>query len=144
MRRAASAVPSQQITIPACCEYPMPTPPPWWIDTQVAPDAQLSSAFRNGQSETASEPSRIDSVSRLGDATEPASRWSRPMTTGAESSPRPTISLKARPSRWRCPSPTQQMRAGSPWKLMRSRAMSSQLCRCGSSGISSFTFSSVR
>jgi LysR family glycine cleavage system transcriptional activator len=29
--------PSQTITTPACCEYPMPTPPPWWIDTQVAP-----------------------------------------------------------------------------------------------------------
>jgi len=43
-------------------------------ETQVAPAAQLTSALRNTQSETASEPSRIDSVSRLGDATDPASR----------------------------------------------------------------------
>ena len=35
------------------------------------------------------------------------------------------------------------MRAGRPWNLMRSRAMSSQLCRCWSSGISSFTLASV-
>jgi len=98
-RRAASFVPSATITMPACCEKPMPTPPPWWIDTQVAPEAQLRSALRSGQSETASEPSRIASVSRLGEATEPESRWSRPMTIGALSSPEATISLKASPSR---------------------------------------------
>ncbi len=61
-------------------------------------DAQLSSALSSGQSETASEPSRIASVSRLGVATEPESRWSRPMTIGAFSSPRATISLNASPS----------------------------------------------
>jgi hypothetical protein len=92
----------------------MPTPPPWWIDTQVAPDAVLSSAFSSGQSDTASEPSFIASVSRLGEATEPLSRWSRPMTTGAFSSPLRTISLNARPARCRSPSPTQQIRAGRP------------------------------
>ena len=52
----------------------MPTPPPWCTDTQVAPAAVLSSAFSTGQSAMASEPSRIDSVSRFGDATEPESR----------------------------------------------------------------------
>ena len=52
----------------------MPTPPPWWNDTQVAPEAQLRSALSSGQSDTASEPSRIASVSRLGLATEPESR----------------------------------------------------------------------
>jgi hypothetical protein len=52
----------------------MPTPPPWWNDTQVAPAAVLTSAFRMAQSATASEPSFIASVSRLGEATEPASR----------------------------------------------------------------------
>ena len=52
----------------------MPTPPPWWNDTQVAPLAVLSSAFSTGQSDTASEPSRIASVSRFGLATEPLSR----------------------------------------------------------------------
>src|SRR3546814_8272508 len=71
----------------------MPTPPPWWSDTQVAPDAVLRRALRSGQSETASDPSFIASVSRLGLATEPLSRWSRPMTTGAFSSPLDTISL---------------------------------------------------
>ena len=52
----------------------MPTPPPLWIDTQVAPLAVLRSALSIGQSATASEPSRIASVSRLGLATEPESR----------------------------------------------------------------------
>ena len=32
----------------------MPTPPPWWKLTQVAPEAVLSSALRIGQSATAS------------------------------------------------------------------------------------------
>src|SRR5690349_13583778 len=43
----------------------MPTPPPWWNDTQVAPPAVERRAFSSGQSETASEPSFIASVSRL-------------------------------------------------------------------------------
>ena len=71
---AASGVPSATITMPACCEKPMPTPPPWCSDTQVAPRAVLSSALSSGQSDTASEPSFIASVSRLGEATEPESR----------------------------------------------------------------------
>ena len=66
----------------------MPTPPPWCRLTQVAPPAVLSSALSSGQSETASLPSRMLSVSRFGDATEPESRWSRPITIGAFSSPR--------------------------------------------------------
>ena len=49
----------------------MPTPPPWWNETHVPPLAVLRSALRSGQSDTASEPSRIASVSRLGLATEP-------------------------------------------------------------------------
>ncbi len=52
----------------------MPTPPPWWNDTQLAPLATLSSALRIGQSLTASVPSFIASVSRNGDATLPVSR----------------------------------------------------------------------
>ena len=66
----------------------MPTPPPWWIDTQVAPLATLTIALSSGQSAIASEPSAIASVSRYGEATEPQSRWSRPMTIGALTSPR--------------------------------------------------------
>ena len=81
----------------------MPTPPPWWNDTQVAPDAVLTSAFRIAQSAIASEPSSIASVSRYGDATEPQSRWSRPITIGAFSSPLATISLNFSPARWRSP-----------------------------------------
>ena len=65
----------------------MPAPPPWWMLTQVAPAAVLTSALSSGQSAIASEPSRIASVSRLGDATEPASRWSRPITIGALTAP---------------------------------------------------------
>ena len=42
----------------------MPTPPPWWMDTQLAPDAVLTRAFSSGQSAIASEPSAIASVSR--------------------------------------------------------------------------------
>src|SRR5690349_24390139 len=74
MRFAISFVPSATVTCPACCEYPIPTPPPLCIDTHDAPLAVLISAFSNGQSATASEPSRIASVSRYGDATEPQSR----------------------------------------------------------------------
>ena len=33
-----ASVPSATVTCPAWIERPMPTPPPWWIDTQVAPD----------------------------------------------------------------------------------------------------------
>ena len=58
--------------MPAWIELPIPTPPPWWTLTQVAPAAVLSSALRIGQSAIASEPSRIASVSRYGEATEPA------------------------------------------------------------------------
>ena len=61
---AASGVPSATETWPAWIERPMPTPPPWWIDTQEAPDAVLTSALSSGQSAIASEPSSIDSVSR--------------------------------------------------------------------------------
>ncbi len=42
----------------------MPTPPPWWIETQVAPEAVFTSAFSRAQSAIASDPSSIDSVSR--------------------------------------------------------------------------------
>ena len=43
-------------------------------DTQVAPPATFNIAFSSGQSETASQPSFIASVSRLGEATLPQSR----------------------------------------------------------------------
>jgi hypothetical protein len=50
----------------------MPTPPPWCSDTQVAPLAVFSSALSSGQSDTASEPSFMASVSRFGLDTEPS------------------------------------------------------------------------
>ena len=71
MRSAARSVPSATHTWPAWSERPMPTPPPWWKETHEAPVAVLTSALRIGQSATASEPSRIASVSRWGEATEP-------------------------------------------------------------------------
>ncbi|SCU06203.1 Uncharacterised protein [Staphylococcus aureus] len=55
------------------------------------------SAFNTAQSPTASLPSFILSVSRLGLATEPASKWSRPITIGAEISPSRTRRFKAKP-----------------------------------------------
>ena len=70
----AAAVPSATLTWPACSEFPIPTPPPWWNATQLAPDAVFSSALRIGQSAIASEPSSMPSVSRNGDATLPVSR----------------------------------------------------------------------
>ena len=122
----------------------MPTPPPWWIDTQVAPAAVFTSAFSNGQSATASVPSAIASVSRLGDATEPESRWSRPMTIGALTSPVRTSSLNASPAFARSPYPSQQIRAGRPWNGTRDSAISIHRCSPASSGNSSSTARSVR
>ena len=81
----------------------MPTPPPWWTLTHDAPDAVLTRALRIGQSAIASEPSAIASVSRYGEATDPVSRWSRPSTIGALTSPRRTSSLKRSPARLRSP-----------------------------------------
>ena len=52
----------------------MPTPPPWWKETQLAPFTAFTSALRMGQSATASVPSFMASVSRLGEATLPQSR----------------------------------------------------------------------
>src|SRR5699024_12604115 len=74
----------------------MPTPPPWWIETQVAPELVAVRALSSGQSAIASEPSSMDSVSRYGEATEPESRWSRPMAIGAFTIPSRTRSLKSR------------------------------------------------
>ncbi len=103
MRFPISGVPSATITCPACSELPMPTPPPWWKETQLAPEAVLRRALRIGQSATASEPSLMASVSRFGEATEPVSRWSRPITMGARISPEATSSFIARPKRARAP-----------------------------------------
>ena len=122
MRSAASGVPSATTTCPAWIDLPMPTPPPWWIDTHEAPQAVLTSALSSGQSATASEPSRIASVSRCGDATDPASRWSRPMTIGALHGAARDELVERQAGEVALAVPSQQMRAGSPWKAMRSRA----------------------
>jgi len=102
-RHEPSAVPSATTTTPAWIDFPIPTPPPWWTDTHEAPDEVLTNALRIGQSAMASEPSRIPSVSRSGEATEPASRWSRPITIGALTTPRATRSLNASPATCRSP-----------------------------------------
>ena len=51
------------------------------------PARGVQQRVEHGQSAMASLPSRIASVSRLGEATEPVSRWSRPITIGAETTP---------------------------------------------------------
>ena len=76
----------------------------------------------------------MPSVSRLGEATEPASRWSRPITIGALTAPVRTSSLKARPIFARSPYPSQQIRAGNPCDFTCSRAMWIQRARALSSG----------
>ena len=81
----------------------MPTPPPPWTLTQDAPFTAFVSAFKIGQSAMASEPSFMDSVSRFGLATEPQSRWSRPMTMGALTLPVRTSSLNSFPALARSP-----------------------------------------
>src|ERR1700742_384968 len=107
----------------------MPTPPPWWKDTQVAPPDVLAIRFNNGQSDTASEPSFMDSVSLFGDATEPQSKWSRPITIGPFTLPLATRSLNIKPAFSRSPIPNQQIRAGNPWNDILSLAFFSQLRR---------------
>ena len=76
----------------------------------------MSIALSSGQSAMASEPSFIPSVSRLGEATDPVSRWSRPITIGAATLPFRTSQLNRRPISARSPYSSQQIRAGSPWK----------------------------
>ena len=61
---AARSVPSATETWPAWMERPIPTPPPWWMETHVAPEDAAVSALSSGQSAIASEPSFMDSVSR--------------------------------------------------------------------------------
>src|SRR5208337_5251346 len=87
------------------------------METQEAPLAVFTSAFSSAQSATASDPSFIDSVSRYGDATDPQSRWSRPITIGAFNSPFATRSLSASPNLSLSPYPSQQIRDGNPWNF---------------------------
>ena len=65
------------------------------------------------------------------------------MTTGAESSPLATISLNRSPATSRSPWPSQQIRAGSPWKATFSCAARIQRCSRSLSGNSSSTARSV-
>ena len=76
-------------------------------------------------------------------ATDPESRWSRPITSGALTRPLRTRSLKARPARSRSPYPSQQMRAGRPWNATFWRAIVIQRCSPSFSGNSDSTASSV-
>ena len=107
-------------------------------DTHDAPLATFSSAFRIGQSAIASLPSRILSVSRNGDATLPVSRWSRPMTIGAESSPLRHEIVDARrrtaPAR---PGPASRCAPAAPGSARVRAPASIQRRRCASSGNSS-------
>ena len=111
----------------------MPTPPPWCKDTQVAPLAVLTKAFKIGQSAIASDPSFIASVSLLGDATDPQSKWSLPITMGAFSSPLFTMSFKAKPNLTLSLKPNQQILDGNPWNSTFSLAILIQWQRALSS-----------
>src|SRR5271170_5342438 len=144
MRLAISLVPSAQVTCPACWEYPIPTPPPLWIDTQEAPLAVFTKAFNSAQSATASDPSFIASVSRYGEATEPQSKWSRPMTMGPFNSPLVTSSLIANPNLSRSPYPSQHILDGNPWNFTFFCAKVIHRFRCPFSGNISSTSLSVR
>src|ERR1700761_4607061 len=121
----------------------MPTPPPWWNDTQVAPPEVFDIKLSKGQSDTASEPSFIDSVSLLGDATEPQSKWSRPITIGPFTLPVLTKLLNSKPAFSLSPVPSQQIRAGSPWNDIFCCAFSSQFISGLFSGNSSIRARSV-
>src|SRR6266852_2863943 len=114
------------------------------IETHDAPLAVLSRALRSAQSATASEPSRIFSVSRKGEATEPQSRWSRPITIGAFNSPFATRSFSANPNLSRSPYPSQQIREGNPWNFTFFCAIVIHRFRCSFSGNISSTNRSVR
>ena len=110
----------------------------------MAPLAQLSSALSSGQSDTASEPSFIASVSRLGLATEPEFEMIAP-----DHDRRLQLALRhhlvereAEAMAVAEPDPADARRQA--LELDARLAMSSQLCRCVSCGISSFTFASVR
>ena len=122
----------------------MPTPPPWWKLTQVAPAAVLTRALRIGQSAIASEPSRIASVSRFGVATQPASRWSRPMTIGAPTSPEATSSLTRSPAGARRRSRASRSAPGAPGTGPSRAARRSQRWSPSSSGKSSVSARSMR
>ena len=65
-------------------------------------------------SATASDPSFIFSVSLFGDATDPASKWSLPITIGASNSPFATILFIASPNIFLSLYPSQQILAGNP------------------------------
>jgi hypothetical protein len=65
------------------------------------------------------------------------------MTIGAEMSPRATRSLKSAPALSRSPYPSQQIRAGSPWKAIFSRAPRIHFWRRSLSGKSFMTAWSV-
>ena len=112
------------------------------VQGNLAPLAVFSSAFSSGQSETASEPSFIASVSRFGLETEPESVVAADDDrSGQFAAAHHLVERRAQLGALAEANPADARRQAP--KLMRSRAMSSQRCRCSSSGISSFTMASV-
>ena len=95
-------VPSATITWPACRLYPMPTPPPWWKLTQVAPPT----AFMSIQDRPIGH--RVRPVAHglcLAEGTghAPTVQVVPANTMGAFSTPFATMSLISRPNRARSP-----------------------------------------
>ena len=112
MRSAAASLPSQTMTTPVLGEaHPYAAA---MVQKPVAPLAVFSGAFGNDQSDTASEPSCIASVSRLGAGNGTESKVIAAVTAPAPTARRcRTISLNAGPDGRAALVPTQQMRAGS-------------------------------
>ena len=133
-RSAASSVPSATTTMPAWIELPIPTPPPWWTLTQVAPAATLSSAFRIGQSAIASEPSSIASVSRYGRGDRARVEVVAADHDRRSHRARPNELVDREPRARPVAEPEPADPRGSPWNSTRSGASSSQRCRSASSG----------
>ena len=100
-----------------------------------APPTASMSVFRIGQSEIASEPSRIPFVSRSGLATEPESRWSWPITMGAATAAigHGLVERRGRRERARRTSASRCALAGLA-SAIRSSAIVIQRRRCSFSG----------
>src|SRR5205809_966797 len=64
-RPSASALPSATTTMPAWIELPMPTPPPWWTLTQVAPALQ-DAVVREGLPQHRVDRGDVSGVAREG------------------------------------------------------------------------------
>jgi hypothetical protein len=92
------------------------------METHDAPLAVLTSALSSGQSAIASDPSRMALGLPVGRRDRAAVEVVAPDDDGRVNRPSATISLNRSPAGRVRRSPSQQMRAGSPWNATRSPA----------------------